>query len=170
MSELPSEPMSDLAGLAGQLIRHLVERDLTIATCESITGGGIAYTLTQVPGASKVLRGGLITYASDLKVSLAGVDADWVRRFGVVNETTAVEMARGAMHACGARVAVACTGVAGPDPQDGHRPGEVWLAVAMHAEPEPDILTRHLMLQGDREQIRRRTIGEAIGMVLDQMR
>ena len=170
MSQHPSEQQIDVHELAGRLVRLLVERDLTIATCESLTGGGIAYTLTQIPGASKVVRGGLITYASDLKVDLAGVDADWVRRFGVINETTAVEMARGALHVCRARVAVACTGVAGPEPQDGHQPGDVWLAVAIHAEPQPDILTRHLRLEGDREQVRRQTIAQALQMVVDQMR
>ena len=170
MSQQSHEQQVDVDELATRLVGQLRERDLTIATCESLTGGGIAYTLTRVPGASKVLRGGLITYASDLKVALAGVDADWVSRYGVVNETTAVEMARGALDRCRAMVAVGCTGVAGPEPQEGHQPGDVWLAVAMHAEPQIAILTRHLALEGDREAIRSQTIAQAIRMVLDQMR
>ena len=173
MTQRPGQPATpDLAvrELAEGIIRRLRDRDLTIATCESITGGGVAAALTDVPGASTVVRGGLVTYATSLKVDLAGVDADWVRRYGVINETTAVEMARGALERCGALVAVACTGVAGPDPQDGHQPGDVWLAVAMHAEPQPAILTRHLTLSGDRAQIRHQTVVEALQMVFDQMR
>ncbi len=170
MSQQRSEHQVDVDELAGQLISHLVERDLTLATCESLTGGGIAYALTRIPGASRVLRGGLITYASDLKVDLAGVDADWAERYGVINETTAVEMARGALEVCRARVAVACTGVAGPDPQDGHQPGEVWLAVAMREKPQPAIVTRHLLLAGDRDAVRSQTVAQAIQLVLDQMR
>ncbi len=163
-------PGSGVQDLAADVIGRLAERDLTIATCESITGGGIAAALTDVPGASAVVRGGLITYATALKVDLAGVDADWVQRYGVINETTAVEMARGALHRCAALVAVACTGVAGPDPQEGHEPGDVWLAVAMHAEPQPAILTRHFHLAGDRAAIRHQTVIEGLRMVLDQMR
>ena len=170
MSQQRSEHQVDVDELAGQLISHLVERDLTLATCESLTGGGIAYALTRIPGASRVLRGGLITYASDLKVDLAGVDADWAERYGVINETTAVEMARGALEVCRAQVAVACTGVAGPDPQDGHQPGEVWLAVAMREKPQPAIVTRHLLLAGDRDAVRSQTVAQAIQLVLDQMR
>ncbi len=173
MSDRPGQAVSPSTGvedLAASVIGRLVERDLTIATCESITGGGIAAALTDVPGASAVVRGGLVTYATALKVDLAGVDADWVQRYGVINETTAVEMARGALDRCGALVAVSSTGVAGPDPQDGHQPGDVWLAVAMHAEPQPAILTRHLQLSGDRAAIRRASVAGALQMVLDQMR
>ena len=165
-----TSPAPRVDDLAESVIGRLVERDLTIATCESITGGGIAAALTGVAGASAVVRGGLITYATALKVDLAGVDADWVQRYGVINETTAVEMARGALHRCGALVAVSCTGVAGPDPQDGHEPGDVWLAVAMHAEPQPAILTRHLQVSGDRAAIRQQSVAGALQMVLDQMR
>lgn len=156
--------------LARDLVARLVERSLTVATCESLTGGGVCAALTSVPGSSRVVRGGLVTYASDLKVRLAGVDADWVREHGVINETTAVEMALGALRACGALVAVSCTGVAGPDGQDGHGSGEVWLAVAMEGEPETSIVTRHLHLAGDRDAVRAQTVAAALHLLLDQMR
>lgn len=161
---------SDSATDAERLIALLVERSLTIATCESLTGGAICAALTDVPGASRTVRGGLVTYASDLKVSLAGVDADWVSRRGVINETTAIEMAQGARRACSASVAVACTGVAGPDAQDGHQPGDVWLALCMAGEPDETVVTRHLSLEGDRAQVRADTVNAALSLVLDQMR
>lgn len=163
-------PDATTSELARSLVTRLAERSLTLATCESLTGGGVCAALTGVPGSSRVVRGGLVTYASDLKVRLAGVDADWVREHGVINETTAVEMALGALRACGAMVAVSCTGVAGPDGQDGHQPGEVWLALAMEGEPETSVLTRHLRVEGDRDAVRAATIDAALRLVLDQMR
>lgn len=96
--------------LAERLLALCRRRGLLLATCESITGGGIGWALTAVPGASDVFRGGLITYASGLKASLAGVDAAFIAAHGVVNERTAREMAEGAARVCGADVAVAVTG------------------------------------------------------------
>ena len=86
----------DRSLVAAEAIRLLEQAKLTIATCESITGGGIGASFTAVPGSSAVFRGGLITYASDLKASLAGVDADFIAEHGVINGRTAQEMAIGA--------------------------------------------------------------------------
>lgn len=159
--------------LAADLVACLAGRSLTIATCESLTGGGVCAALTSVPGSSRAVRGGLVTYASDLKVSLAGVDAGRVAREGVINEATAVQMARGALAACRSHVAVSCTGVAGPDGQDGHEPGEVWVGLAMRdtlADASPvTVASRRLQLAGDRHAIRQATIVEALRFVLDRV-
>ena len=90
----------DRSLVAAEAIRLLEQAKLTIATCESITGGGIGASFTAVPGSSAVFRGGLITYATDLKVSLAGVDERLVRESGVINERTAKQMALGAALSC----------------------------------------------------------------------
>ena len=82
--------------LAADVIKKMSDRSVTLATCESITGGGIGAALTSVPGASAVFRGALVTYARDLKASLAGVDPELIRHEGVVNELTALQMALGA--------------------------------------------------------------------------
>ena len=97
LAEVPSPAAARLIGL-------LRAGGWTIATCESMTGGGIGATLTSVPGSSTVFRGGLITYATDLKASLAGVDAEFVAEHGVINERTAQEMALGAASSCRADV------------------------------------------------------------------
>lgn len=147
--------MSDAAALAKDLIDALAQRELTLGTCESLTGGGIAAALTAVPGSSRVFRGALVTYASDLKTSLAGVDAELVARDGVINEQTACQMAEGAARVLGVDVAISCTGVAGPDPQDGQPPGVVWVGLRM---PDGRVHAEILDLPGDRAKIRQLTV------------
>lgn len=112
------------------LIDELRSRHQTIAFCESLTAGLAAATLADVPGASDVLVGGLVTYSAELKTALAGVPAELIEREGVVSAAVAREMARGARRACRADWAVALTGVAGPDDQDGVPAGTVWIGLA----------------------------------------
>ena len=151
------------------LVDALRRRGLTVAFCESLTAGLAAATLADTPGATAVLRGGritlatdrqkppaggLITYATDLKYSLAGVPegAD------PVDGDTAVAMARGARERCGADWGVALTGVAGPDPQDGHAVGEVWLGFAGPGGVDK----QRLQLSGDRREIREQAVNAAL--------
>lgn len=114
---------------AEHLVREFTRRGRTIATAESLTAGLCAATIAEVPGASAVLRGGVIVYATELKHDLAGVGEETLRAHGPVAAETAAELAKGAARRCGADVGVALTGVAGPDPQDGHPAGEVFIAV-----------------------------------------
>ena len=137
-----------------RLVHVLADAGLTVATCESLTGGLVGATITSIPGASAVFRGGLITYASDLKAALAGVDAQWIAEHGVVNDTTARQMATGCAHTCQADLGLACTGFAGPDRQDGQRPGTVHIAVAHDAQ----VFTRQLSLSGERKAVRLGTV------------
>lgn len=114
---------------AREVIAAATERSLTVATCESLTAGLVAASLADVPGASAVLRGGLVTYATGLKHSLAGVDADLLSERGAVDPDVALQMARGAAQVCDADFGVSCTGVAGPDPQDGKPVGRVYIGL-----------------------------------------
>lgn len=120
----------DLEGLAGEVVRVLTARGETLAVAESLTGGLVVSALVGVPGASRVLRGGVVAYMTDLKASLLGVDADLLAEEGAVHPDVAAGMAHGAAERLEATYAVATTGVAGPDPQDGHPVGEVWVAVS----------------------------------------
>jgi nicotinamide-nucleotide amidase len=124
----------------------LVERGLTLAVAESLTGGLVAARLVNVPGASGWFRGGVVTYASDLKHALLDVPAG-----PVVSEEAAAAMATGVQRVMEADVGLAVTGVAGPDPQEGQPPGTVFLAVAMGPG---DPITAPVRLPGDRERIR----------------
>ena len=99
---------------AQALIRGLQAQGLTVATCESLTGGMICAALVDVPGASRVVRGGLITYQTDTKSLLAGVDAGLIETHGVVSAEVARAMAAGARDALHADIAVSATGMASP--------------------------------------------------------
>jgi len=152
--------------LAIRLLDELRRRRATLATCESLTGGAVAAAVVDVPGASDAFRGGLVTYASDLKASLAGVDAAGIAAHGVINRSTAEQMAIGAARACRASYAIATTGVAGPDPQDGQAPGTVWIAVATG---EGALTSRMLSLDGDRAAIRAATVHQALALALETL-
>lgn len=151
--------------LASRLIGELVARGLTVATCESLTGGLVGATLTGVPGASAAYRGGLVTYASDLKGTLAGVDPAWISSHGVINARTAEMMAAGCARVCGADLGLSCTGVAGPDPQDGEPVGTVYVCARLAC---PDRSPDHrgdplrLDLSGDRWAIRDQTVSAVL--------
>lgn len=153
---------------AEKLIKKMTERSVTLATCESLTGGGLGAAITAVPGASAVFRGALVTYARDLKTALAGVDEELVDTEGVVNELTALQMATGAQRQCGADWAVATTGVAGPTETDGQKVGTVWFAVvgpSVGMSPRPQYTElRHF--EGDREAIRGAAVEHALEMLL----
>lgn len=138
------------------LLAELSTRGWSIATAESATGGLICSRLTSVPGASRVVRGGIIAYQTDVKGGLLAVDPDILAR-GVVSEETAIAMAEGACRSLGADVGVSVTGSAGPVEQE-QAPGTMIIAVAT---PE-DTASRTLRLPGDRERVRAYTATAAL--------
>ncbi len=150
--------------MAWRVLESLAERGETLATAESLTGGLLSARLTDVPGASRSFVGGVVSYATRIKVSLLDVPVDLVERHGVVSRECAGAMANGVRARLGATWGVATTGVAGPDSQEGHLVGTVWIAVA-----GPDgVVARGLTLDGDRSTIRQATC-EAAMSVLDDM-
>ena len=175
--------------VARDAIGSLVARGLTVGTAESLTGGLVAAALTSVPGASAVVRGGIVAYAADLKASLLWVPDELLGRVGTVHPEVAIAMARGARKRLGADIGLATTGVAGPDAVDGHRVGTVHVALALGRsagfqlacdpmrgpesaggpEPgEPEVVIRHaaLSLAGDRDQIRGQTVRHALRLLI----
>jgi nicotinamide-nucleotide amidase len=131
--------------------RILTERGLTVACAESLTGGGLAARIADAPGASGYLSGAVVAYAAEAKSDLLGVSETTLSGPGMVSEACALEMARGVRKLFSADVGVSTTGVAGPDPLEGHPPGELWVAVASDAGEE----ARHFRAPGDRAQVRR---------------
>ncbi|WP_199423785.1 CinA family protein [Actinotalea solisilvae] len=115
---------------AAALVARLTATGATLAVAESLTGGALAAAVVDVPGASRCFRGGVVAYATDLKAALLGVAPDLLARVGAVHPEVAAAMAEGVRARLGATYGLATTGVAGPDPQDGHAPGTVFVAVA----------------------------------------
>ena len=147
----------------GDVIAACRRAGLTVAVAESLTAGLVAARLADVPGASAVLRGAVVAYASDLKHSLLGVDADLLARSGPVQREVAEQMADGVRRALGADLAVATTGVAGPDPQDGVPPGTVFLALSTPSGTR----AREARLSGDRRAVREAAVALALGLLLE---
>lgn len=150
--------MTHPSGPAARLHALLRGSGATVATAESLTGGRLAAVLTAVPGASETYVGGLVTYATELKVSLLGVPAELVERHGVVSAECARAMAGGARLVTGATWAMSTTGVAGPGPQDGVPAGTVHVGIA-----GPGGTTAlALELVGGRDAVLDRTCVEAV--------
>ena len=124
--------------LAAQTLELL--GDHTVAIAESLTGGLISGALTAVPGASKSFRGSVVSYATNVKVSVLGVDPQLVATGGAVQDQVAFQMALGVARLLGSEFGLAVTGVAGPTPQDGQAPGTVFLAVVARSA-DGDVVT-----------------------------
>jgi nicotinamide-nucleotide amidase len=153
--------------LAALVLTELRRRTETVATAESLTGGLLGVLLTDVPGASVSYLGGVISYATRLKGTLAGVSPATLQAVGPVAEQTAAEMAEGVCRRCQADWGVATTGVAGPEPQDGHPVGEVFVAVA---HPASGLLwVKALSLTGDRMAVRTRAAEHAVELLADAL-
>ena len=121
----------DVTGLEEVCSALLLERGLTLATAESCTGGLIARRITALPGASRVYRGGVVSYWTEVKAAVLGVPQDILDQYGAVSEPTARAMAEGARRITGADIAVSVTGVAGPDPDERGNPvGLVFIGLA----------------------------------------
>jgi len=151
--------------LAGQILDRLRAAGHTVAVAESLTGGLVAAALTDVPGASVAFRGGVVTYATDLKAGLLGVDALMLARHGAVYPPVAVAMADGVRTRLGATYGLATTGVAGPEPADGQPVGTAHIAVSV----ADDTVVRTIALTGNRQEIRRLTVEHALGLLLGRL-
>jgi nicotinamide-nucleotide amidase len=151
--------------LATRVHRALLERRQTVAAAESLTAGLFCATLASVPGASATLRGGAVVYATELKAVLAGVPEDLLAEHGPVSPETAAALAEGIRARCGATWGVGLTGVAGPDPVDGHRPGRVYLGLSDGRRT--DVV--QLDLAGDRQAVRDGSVAAALEGLLTRL-
>lgn len=145
-----------------ELLDRLAGAGETLATAESLTGGGLAALVTQVPGASRVFLGGVVSYATEVKTGVLGVPADMVAAHGVVSAACAEAMARGVRSLLGSTWAVATTGVAGPDPQEGRPVGTVFVAVAGPA----GVAVRELRLAGARHRVQEQSCAAALDLLV----
>ncbi|MCU1455306.1 MAG: competence/damage-inducible protein CinA-like protein [Acidimicrobiales bacterium] len=145
------------------VLAMLEQRGLTLGLAESLTGGLIAARLCDVPGASAVLRGSIVAYASDVKHDVLGVPEG-----PVVSDTAVEAMAAGARRVLGSDIGLAVTGVAGPDGQEGHEPGTVFIGIDLGAlGAGPTSLASRL--PGDRQRVREFTVITALGALRQQL-
>jgi PncC family amidohydrolase len=159
----------DPDALAAAVAVHelLLARGETVAVAESLTGGLLGATVTAVPGVSETFRGGVVAYATDLKAGLLGVPDDLLATHGPVDPLVAAAMAAGVRSRLQATYGLATTGVAGPDPQDGHPPGEVYLGLAGGSRLR--LLHRRVDVPGDRAAVRQGAVRAALAFLHERL-
>ncbi|MFE9098171.1 CinA family protein [Streptomyces sp. NPDC007264] len=159
--------------VAADVLRLLTVRGETLAVAESLTGGLVAAEITAVPGASKVFRGSVTAYATELKRDVLGVDGALLAARGAVDPQVAAQMAAGVRTALGADWGLATTGVAGPEPQDGQPVGTVFVAVDGPFEEGSGEHTggkvASLRLNGDRAEIRMESVRSVLELLLREL-
>jgi PncC family amidohydrolase len=155
-----------VAPTAEGVVRRLVETGLTVATAESLTGGLVGAAITGVSGSSAVYVGGVVSYATRVKVEVLGVSPEVVEAEGVVSAACAAQMAEGVRRVLGADLGVSTTGVAGPDLQEGKPAGTVHVGLAGPA----GTVVLSPRLDGDRAAIRAATVDAALGLVVETLR
>ena len=147
---------------AKTLVELLGARDLVCATAESCTGGGVASAITAVPGSSAVFAGGVVSYANEVKRDVLGVKEETLARFGAVSAETAEQMAAGALSLMKCVLAVSLTGIAGPGGGSAEKPvGLVWFGLA----DGTGVRTEKAIFTGEREEVRRKAVVHALGML-----
>ncbi len=157
--------MSDLGELADRFLKACAARKILSATAESCTGGMIISVLTDIPGSSSMVDRGFVTYSNDAKIEMLGVSPVTLDAHGAVSRETALEMASGALARSHAGIALAVTGIAGPDGGSAEKPvGLVWFGLAMTGQPP--IAERHQFDNKGRDFIRRETVRTALDMGL----
>ncbi|MDQ4502681.1 nicotinamide-nucleotide amidohydrolase family protein [Sinomonas sp. ASV322] len=144
------------------VVAAYIARGLTAATAESLTAGLVAASLADVPGASAMLRGGVVSYANEVKSGLLGVSTALLAEAGSVDARVAREMASGARLACGADYAVSTTGVAGPEAHDGKPVGTVFVGIAGPGAAS----AREYRFSGSRAEIREAARDAALAALL----
>ncbi|WP_416395983.1 MULTISPECIES: CinA family protein [unclassified Curtobacterium] len=168
---IPDDDRADVAAVARDLVARLTAAGETVAVAESLTGGLVVSTLVAVPGASAVVRGGVVAYATPVKHTVLGVSEALLASNGAVDPEVARQMASGVRQALAvdgepATWGISTTGVAGPDPQDGQPVGTVFVGIA----DADGAVSFELHLDGDRDAIRRATVSELLARMSSTIR
>ena len=159
-----------LRELSEVLVRDLTQAGKAVATAESCTGGWIAKSITDVAGSSAVFGYGVVSYSNGAKESILGVQNATIDRYGAVSEEVVEEMADGILHLSGADIAVAVSGIAGPEGGTEEKPvGTVWFAWAVRDGADAVVETRLENFDGDRELVRELTVAHAMQGLLERI-
>lgn len=159
-----------LRKLAAAAVEDLNASSKVVCTAESCTGGWIAKTITDIPGSSAVFAYGVVSYSNGAKESILGVKNKTLEEHGAVSESVVREMAKGVLRLSGADIAVAVSGVAGPDGGTDDKPvGTVWFAWAVRNGSDERIDTSCEHFAGDRDLVRELTVAHALQGVLERI-
>jgi len=159
-----------IRGLAESLVTTLSEAGKTVTTAESCTGGWIAKAITDIPGSSAAFAYGIVSYSNGAKESLLGVKNPTLIDHGAVSEAVVIEMAAGALHLSGADMAVAVSGVAGPDGGSEEKPvGTVCFAWAVRKGSGMSADSESQVFDGNRNEVRVQSVAHALRGVLDRV-
>ena len=160
--------VTDLDALAAEVGRRLTAAKLMVSAAESCTGGWIARVLTDIPGSSGWFERGFVTYSNESKVSMLGVQPATLAAHGAVSEAVVREMAQGSARNSRAQVAVAVSGIAGPDGGSPEKPvGTVWIGWRW---PDGRVDAHHHLFKGGREQVRRQAVVAALEGLRDGLK
>ena len=151
--------------LASSLIKKLQENNLTIAVAESLTGGLVAASLTEIPGASKVFKGSITAYADEIKQNVLNVNKETILKFTSISEQVALEMAINVRTIMKSDIGISTTGVAGPEKSAGFAPGLVFVAISIGDHN----MCQKLEITGDRSKIRNQTVQELLQLTLSRL-
>ena len=156
---------NDWGDLADRFLKACARHEILVATAESCTGGMIISLLTDIPGSSSMVDRGFVTYSNEAKTDMVGVSEETLEKHGAVSAETAHEMAAGALKNSRAGIALAVTGIAGPDGGTAEKPiGLVWFGLARPGQP---VLTEKRRFENrGRDYIRRETVKHALSMAL----
>ena len=153
-----------MKNLAQKVGETLLEKGMKLATAESCTGGWVAQAVTAVPGSSGWFDCGFVSYSNRAKQKMLGVEKDVLEQHGAVSEPVVAQMAEGALRNSEANIAVAISGIAGPDGGTEDRPvGTVWMAWAIEGHPTVTCLS---FFNGDRDEVRQQAVEQALEGVM----
>ncbi|OTA17986.1 competence damage-inducible protein A [Xenorhabdus vietnamensis] len=156
--------------LSIELGKRLKQRKLSVTCAESCTGGWIAKVITDIAGSSAYFNRGFVTYGNDTKHEMLGVSPESLARFGAVSEQVVKEMAAGALIAAKADVAVAVSGIAGPDGGSEEKPtGTVWFGFAFHVDEGIQTVAYHQHFSGDRNAVRLQAVIFSLKTLLEEI-
>ena len=160
-------PDGELFELAARVAHKLRAAERHLVTAESCTGGWLAKSLTDVPGSSQWFECGWVTYSERAKIRDLGVAPMTLEQFGAVSEQTVREMAEGALRVTGATVAIALSGIAGPEGGTDEKPvGTVWFCAAARHGATADILAEPQHFAGDRAAVRSAAVRHGLRLIL----
>lgn len=158
---------AELTTLAGRIGELLLSRHSRLVTAESCSGGWLAKTLTEIPGSSQWFECGYVPYSNAAKMRDLGVAGRTLKKDGAVSEATAREMAAGALRVAGADLAIAITGIAGPDGAAPGKPiGTVWFSSCIRREEGLDLAAEQVHFPGERQAVRRDSVEYALKLIL----